>query len=95
MPSATILRATDGSEHVDYDDGIPLGYIMSNGEFAIYNHWYITVRLQYLEDSKSNRIVGFEVEPRSYAHGLDRPYGYGPHEPMSLNKLFTIDSDAR
>ena len=40
----------------------------------IYNHLYITVRTHWEAGSDNQRIVGFEVEPRSIANGKSTTY---------------------
>ena len=76
LPSAVIIRDPEtGKVHKDYFDGIPVGKMVKGDQdgvfnYVLYNHWVITTRVQPLEgSSKSFRIVGFEVEPRSYGKG--------------------------
>ena len=48
----------------------------------------ITTRVQPLEgSSKSFRIVGFEVEPRSYGQGIEVTGEYEKHKPLYLNQV--------
>lgn len=64
----------NGDVHPKYDEGVPVGKIVrddSDGrtKYALYNHWLITIKKQPVEHSSRMRIVGFEVEPRSYYPG--------------------------
>ena len=43
-------------------------------EIMIYNHLVITVRAHWEAGTDKQRIVGFEVEPRSIAKGESRSY---------------------
>ena len=66
LPSATMLRTPDGELVPDYQDGIPIGiYDRKNHQVIIYNHLIITVKTHFAVGSQEQRIVGFEVEPRS------------------------------
>ena len=69
LPSAVKVRKPDGTMHTDYDDGIPLGFELITGEYALNNHWNIVVKTQPVPNSKNHRIVGLEVEARSYSQG--------------------------
>lgn len=56
-----------GIVHTDWDNGIPIGKRSSDGEYLLYNHFILFVKTQPLPGSKWNhRIVGFDVEARSY-----------------------------
>ena len=77
--------------HTDYEDGIPVGkYILGDDmEFkhVLYNHWVITIKTQPVEDSAHMRIVGFEVEPRSYAVGESPTTEYHNHPLLYIEDL--------
>lgn len=73
LPSATLLRDPEnGVVHTDYFSGIPVGKMVYDEagqryRYILYNHWNINIDVQEVEDSLHRRIVGFTVEPRSYA----------------------------
>lgn len=76
LPNAVLKRdPLTGSVHPLYDEGVPVGKIVKDEKdgrykYALYNHWLITVKKQQVEGSEYRmRIVGFEVEPRSYYPG--------------------------
>lgn len=89
LPSATIIRdPVTGETHKDYFDGIPIGKhygTFGDYSYVLYNHWIITVKTQAVEDAKHQRIVGFEVEPRSYANGESVTMDFHEHIPLYLN----------
>jgi len=74
-----------------YDEGIPLGKLMKDehGKYkhALYNHWLITVKTQPVENSLHMRIVGFEVEPRSYRPEDPVTLTWNKHTPLYLEDL--------
>ena len=95
LPSAVKVRKPDGTMHTDYDDGIPLGFELINGEYALNNHWNIVVKTQPVPNSKNHRIVGLEVEARSYSQGEKIDQQYKPHKALNLNALYRERSDDR
>ena len=46
-----------------------------------------------IDESKKVRIVGFEVEPRSYWPGEEISLEYKKHKPLYLDELKTLDED--
>ena len=70
LPSAVKIRnPITGQVHTDYYEGIPVGIlrmVADQEKFIIYNHWVLTIRVQPVGSTDSYRIVGFEVEPRSF-----------------------------
>lgn len=72
LPVATIIRdPLTGDVHKDYFEGVPIGHYYLNPETGqsqhmLYNHWILTVKTSKVKDSLHRKIVGFEVEPRSY-----------------------------
>lgn len=73
LPSATMVRNPEtGDVHDDFMSGIPVGKLVYdeagiNYKYILYNHWNIIIKTQEVENSLHQRIVGFEVEPRSFA----------------------------
>ena len=73
LPSATIVRNPEtGTVHTDYQSGVPVGKLVRTADqadfkYILYNHWNIVIKTQQVENSLHQRVVGFEVEPRSYA----------------------------
>lgn len=50
----------------DYQHGIPIGeYNREKSEIIIYNHLVMTVKTHWEAGSDNQRIVGFEIEPKS------------------------------
>jgi Endomembrane protein 70 len=74
LPSAVGLRDKHNEElPVNYFDGIPVGFysvdeITGMNHYAIYNHFDITVIINHTVENHQ-RVVGFEVEPRSIMEG--------------------------
>ena len=93
LPSATIVRDPEtGDVHTDYMSGIPVGKLVydENDEFfkyILYNHWNIIVKTQEVENSLHRRIVGFEVEPRSFAQDQQIAWEWSGHKPLYLDDL--------
>lgn len=94
MPAAVIIRdPVSGKLHPNYDDGIPVGKLVNDpdtGElkYVLYNDWVLTVRTSEVEGSdKHVKIVGFEVEPRSYDPLSPITKEYRPHKPLYLDDL--------
>jgi hypothetical protein len=72
LPSATVVHKSINNHELDYFEGIPIGvYNALEDTYVIYNHLNITVYTVYTSDSQE-RIVGFEVEPMSFAEDEDR-----------------------
>ena len=70
LPSAVIVRGTEHREtRKNYDDGIPIGKLDETGDIVLFNHFNLIIKTQPVPESKNMRIVGFEVEPRSYWPG--------------------------
>ena len=75
LPSAVVVRDPEtGDVYNKYDDGIPVGkYIYDkttdSSRYILYNHWILTIKESPIDETKKVRIVGFEVEPRSYWPG--------------------------
>lgn len=67
LPSVTIMNDEEtGFSYPDYQEGIPIGeYNPVTKELIIYNHLVITVKTHFAGGTNGQRIVGFEVEPRS------------------------------
>lgn len=81
-----------GDVHYKYDEGVPVGKIVKDDKdgkikYALYNHWLITVKTQPVEHSARLRIVGFEVEPRSYYPGETITEEYQKHRVLFLEDL--------
>ena len=75
LPSATIITSPTGESKIDYQHGIPIGkYDRETKELMIYNHLEMTVKTHWESGSDKQRIVGFEVEPRSIANKASRLY---------------------
>jgi len=89
LPVATIIRdPITGDVHKDYFDGVPIGYKHFDQEakeikHILYNHWILTVKTQKVKDSLHRKIVGFEVEPRSYL-GSTRHEWIEGDEPLMI-----------
>ena len=87
LPAAVIERDHEtGEVHKNYYDGIPVGKITDTQQI-LYNHWEITVRVQPLPETVHMRIVGFEVEPRSYARGSTPEMEFKPHKVLDLMEV--------
>jgi len=72
LPSATILRGSNGKDVIDYFEGIPIGhYNHKDDSMFIYNHLEITVETTGNSDGHE-RIVAFDVEPFSIRDDEDR-----------------------
>jgi hypothetical protein len=73
LPSAAKIRDPEtGQTHQDFQSGIPVGKMVYDEtqtyfKHILYNHWNIIITTQPVEDSLHQRILGFDVEPRSYA----------------------------
>ena len=86
LPAATIIRDPEsGAVHTSYGDGIPVGKVVfdaisQQGRHILYNHLNILVKTQPVPESNELRIVGFEVEPRSY-----RPVKFQPEQEPAWN----------
>ena len=98
LPSAVIRRdPVTGDVHTNYDDGIPVGMKVRTSpeeiKTILYNHWIITIKTKPVEESKHMQIVGFEVEPRSYAIGESPTLDYSPHKVLYLEDLQNMDDD--
>jgi len=78
LPSATILRATEGSTVFDYFTGIQVGQ-KHGDKYLLYNHLELTVETHTTLDGHE-RIVAFDVEPFSIAEDEDR---------LNFSKKFT------
>ena len=53
----------------------------------LFNHWIFTIKTQPVENSLHMRIVGFEVEPRSYAPGEEVRMDWKSHKNLYLEDL--------
>lgn len=94
MPNAVLKRhPSTGEIHPQYDEGVPVGKIVMDEasgkyKYALYNHWILTVKKQKVEGSDVRmRIVGFEVEPRSYYPGEKITADFRPHRVLYLEDL--------
>lgn len=92
LPSAVVVRdPVTGEVHNEYDDGIPVGKVIydkdGNKKYVLYNHWILTMKTQPVAESKNHRIVGFEVEPRSYAKNSIIQNEYKEHELLYLDEI--------
>ncbi len=61
---------------VNYFDGIPVGFyqedeVTGQRSYALYNHFDITVIINHTVENHQ-RVVGFEVEPKSIQEGPER-----------------------
>ena len=97
LPSAVVrVDPVSGHRHQDYDDGIPVGKLVTdqNGKekYILYNHWNMVIKLQDLENTKQKRIVGFEVEPRSFGIGVE-PTERDFNKPLYLDDLIKLPKD--
>ena len=77
LPSAVGLRDKFNEElPVNYFDGIPIGYYVEDEvtglrSYALYNHFDIIVIINHTVENHQ-RIVGFEIEPKSIMEGEQR-----------------------
>lgn len=78
-----------GTVHSDWDNGIPIGKIAPNGEYHLFNHFILYVKTQPVPGSNNKffRIVGFDVEARSYADMNEVQTEYKEHKPLSLDDV--------
>lgn len=97
LPSAVIKRNPQtGVLHKEYHDAIPIGKMVEDEvdgkwKHLLYNHWILTVKTSPVPNSKSHRIVGFEVEPRSYYPDEPLSLEFKKHRPLyleDLNKMY-------
>ena len=99
LPSAVVVRdPVTGDVSNNYDDGIPVGkYIYDKTtdsiRYILYNHWILTVKESPIDETKKVRIVGFEVEPRSYWPGEEISLDYNKHKPLYLDELKQMEED--
>ena len=97
LPSAVVVRDPEtGEVHNEYDDGIPVGkYVYDlkreESKYILYNHFILTIKESPIDESKKIRIVGFEVEPRSYWPGEEITKDYQKHKPLYLDELKNLD----
>ena len=61
--------------------------VNGKSKYTLFNHWIFTIRTQPVENSDQVYIVGFDVEPRSYAPGEMVLTKYEVHEPLYLDDL--------
>lgn len=77
LPSATVVSKNEQkhTQVLQYHEGIPVGEInIMEGDEHIYNHLEITIKLHKVAGSKDrNRVVGFDVEPKSIGCNKDGP----------------------
>ena len=74
-----------GKIHPDYEDGIPIGYFdAASGRYVVYNHLHMVVKTHSVESSNKQRIVGFEVEPRSVGDPERNPLAFDPRLPKKF-----------
>ena len=77
LPSAVGLRDKYNMElPVNYFEGIPVGFYQEDEitglrTYALYNHFDITVIINHTVENHQ-RVVGFEVEPKSIMEGTER-----------------------
>ena len=70
-------------------------------KLVLYNHFNILVKTQLAYGSSDDhQIVGFEIEPRSYAPSKDPSqwprWKNSPHEPLLLDSLYEMpDADRK
>ena len=90
-----------GDIHDDFMSGIPVGKLqyITEGEhfrYILYNHWNIIIKTQKVENSLHERIVGFEVEPRSFEQGQQIAWEWqADHRPLYLDELEKKDKNDR
>lgn len=100
LPAAVIVRdPVTGHVHKDYNEGIPVGKMIIDQtdiknpkeKYLIYNHFNFVVKTQVVPESERVRIVGFEVEPRSYMPQNDKAkqpsWEYREHRPLFIDEL--------
>ncbi len=101
LPSAVLIRDPEtGAVHKDFDSGVPVGKLINTGDvenmrYVLYNHWNIVVKTSPVPESKNHRIVGFEVEPRSYAQGETVNLQFKQHKVLYLDDLLKMDAEKR
>ena len=99
LPSAVVVRdPVTGEVYNEYDDGIPVGkYIYDkttdSSRYILYNHWILNIKESPIDETKKVRIVGFEVEPRSYWPGEEISLEYNKHKPLYLDELKQLEED--
>ena len=101
LPAAVVVRdPVTGVIQVDYDDGVPVGKLEnvfgSGGggsrpsvKFILYNHFNFVVKVSPAPQTTTSelRIVGFEIEPRSYAPEGPLAWNNAIHRPLYLDEL--------
>jgi len=95
LPAATRFLGQDGTDYM-YMSGFPVGVFM-DGKYYVHNH--VKLYIQYHQEPdlfQGSRIVGFEVEPRSFRHGMDdKPCAPSKNMPFDLELfdevVFTYD----
>ena len=73
-------------ELVGNHDTIPLGKKVGD-RYIFYNNWVFVITTQPIPDSDEFYIVGFDVEPRSYAPGEHATVEYEDHVMLDLGDL--------
>ncbi len=68
---------------------------VENLRYIIYNHWNLIVKTSPIPESRNHRIVGFEVEPRSYAPGENVNLEFKQHKALYLDDLLKLEGDKR
>ena len=53
-----------GELELNYEDGIPVGFLGEENQFYVYNHLHMQIKYNKVSE-KIKQIVGFEIEPRS------------------------------
>ena len=97
LPSAVVnVNPITGHRHQDYDDGIPVGKVVydenGNEKYILYNHWNMVIKLQPIDQTTQKRIVGFEVEPRSFGIKVE-PTEKDFNKPLYLDDLMKLPAD--
>ena len=93
LPSAVVVRDPEtGEVHNEYDDGIPVGkavydHTTDTTKYILYNHWILTIKESPIDETQKIRIVGFEVEPRSYHPSQEITDEYVKHKPLYLDEM--------
>lgn len=94
LPSAAIMRNSDGDELRRFAGGFPIGFINTNTKDVkayIYNHVNIYIDYhQYDTTTDDFRVVGFSVEPISIKHKFQGAYEWNGTDQEGWSK--TLES---
>lgn len=69
LPCATKYTMLDNPQEIQYEHGYRLGFVKADGKVYIHNHLSFQLKYHYDGTTKTYRVVGFEIEPKSIKNG--------------------------